>query len=307
MGSFFPGPTQKFLDDLSRTQTEMNNLQSQVTSGLRVSKPSDDPGALAAIQQSQARISQLQQSQSNLGELQTELNVGDSTLQNALKALDSAVSLASQSSNTLGNPVAISNLLAQAQGIQQTLVSLSATTSGGRYIFSGDLDQQALYVLDNTQPTGVRLVTPATSTRVVTDANGSQVWLARTATDIFDARNPDNTVASGNVFAAINSLVTALQNNDSTAAQASITSLKAASDHLNQELGYYGVGENRAADALDAAAKSVTTEQQNLSGLRDTDVAAAAVQLSQGSVQQQAALSARANIAKLPNLFDFLA
>jgi len=307
VGTFFPGSTQKYLDSLSQIQSEMDTLQSQVTSGIRVSKPSDDPGALAAIQQSQTRISELQQSRTNLGELQTELNVGDSTLQNALKALDSAVSLASQASNPLGTPISISNLLSQAQGIQQTLVSLSATTSGGRYIFSGDQDQQALYVLDNTQPTGVRLVTPATSTRVVTDASGSQVWLARTATDIFDARNPDSTVASGNVFAAINSLVTALQNNDSSAALSSIDSLKAASDHLNQELGYFGVGETRAQDALDAAGKSLTTEQQNLSGLRDTDVAATAIQLSQNSVQQQAALSARANINKLPNLFDFLA
>jgi flagellin-like hook-associated protein FlgL len=83
-------------------------------------------------------------------------------------------------------------------------------------------------------------------------------------------------------------------------------SLKAADDHLNQQLGLIGIAETRVADSTTAAAQSVTTEQQNLSGLRDADTAGDAIQLTQLNTQQQAALSARAKMSQY-NLFDFLA
>lgn len=300
------GNIQNYLDALNRMQSEMNDLQQQVTSGMRVHRPGDDPAAVGPILDVQTRIAQLQQNQTNLGQLQTELSSGDGALQQAIKAIESAISLASQSSSMASNPAQQAAVLGQAQGIQEALVHISATSAGGRYIFSGDLDQQPLYVLDATQPTGVRLLAPATSTRTVTDANGYPIWTARTATDIFDARNPDTTPAAGNVFVAVNSLVTALQANDSSAALASISSLKAADDYLNQQLGYYGIGETRVNDALDAQSKALVDQQQKLSGLRDTDIASAALQLSQLSVEQQAALTSRAKLSQL-NLFDFLA
>jgi flagellin-like hook-associated protein FlgL len=83
-------------------------------------------------------------------------------------------------------------------------------------------------------------------------------------------------------------------------------SLKAADDYLNQQLGLIGIAETRVTDATTAAAKSVTTEQQELSSLRDADTAGDAVELTQLNTQQQAALSARAKMSQY-NLFDFLA
>jgi flagellar hook-associated protein 3 FlgL len=306
MMPLLPGVTQNYLDDLNRMQSEMNTLEGQMSSGLRVQHASDDPFAVGSILQSQQRIGQLQQSQTNLGQLQGELQVGDSALQQAIQSIDSAVSLASQAGSNASNPTQNAILAQQVQTILTQLVNLSATTSGGRFIFSGDLDQQALYALDPTQPTGVKQLATATSTRVVTDVNGSQVWLSRTASDIFDARDASGAPTAANAFAAVNALLVALQSNNSAGALASITNLQVAADHLNQELGHYGVGETTTADALDAAGKSLVTEQQTLSSLRDTDMASAAMQMTQLSTQQQAALQSRAKLSKL-NLFDFLA
>jgi flagellar hook-associated protein 3 FlgL len=305
MMPLLPGATQKYLDDLNRIQSEMNNLQDQMSSGLRVKHASDDPFAVGSILHSQQRIGQLRQSQTNLGQLQGELQVGDSALQQAIQSIDSAVSLASQAGSNASDPTQNAILAQQAQSILTQLVNLSATTSGGRFIFSGDLDHQALYALDPSQPTGVKQLATATSTRVVTDVNGSPVWLARTASDIFDARDASGAPTAANAFAAVNALLVALQSNNSAGAMASITNLQAAGDHLNQELGRYGVGETTATDALDAAGKSLVTEQQTLSSLRDTDMASAAMQMTQLSTQQQAALQSRAKLSKL-NLFDFL-
>jgi flagellar hook-associated protein 3 FlgL len=284
----------------------MNTVQRQVSSGLRVGQASDDPSAVSPILETQSEIAQNTQAQTNLNQVKTELLTGDASLQQAVTLVEQATTLAAQAASGTSTDTQNAALAAQVQGIQQQLVNLSNTSVGGRYIFSGDSDQQAAYAVDPTQPNGVQPLVPATSTMVITDANGNTLWQPITAQQIFDARNADDTSAAGNVFAAVNSLLTALQNNDSSAAATSVDSLKTADDYLNQQLGLIGIAENRVADATTAASDSLTTEKQNLSTLRDADTASDAIELSQLNTQQQAALSARAAMSQ-HDLFDYLA
>ena len=303
---FLSGPNQQFLSDLQRINSEMTDVSKQLSSGLRVSSVADDPAAVESIMLNQSRIAQLTQTQTNLNNLKPELETGDTVLQRAMQQVESAISIASESTSPLQNPSSLQQLTIQVQGILENLVNLSATSSGGRYIFSGDLDQQALYTLDPTQPTGVRQLATATNTRGITDANGVQIWLGKTASEIFDARDSSNNPATDNVFAAVNSLLLGLQNNDKVATEASIANLKAADSHLNEELGYYGIGQARVNDTLTTISSSLVSVQTDQSSLRDADMASAAVELQQLTVQQQAALSAKAKIGGT-NLFDFLA
>ena len=300
------GSTQQYLADLQRMNSELTEVTKQLSSGLRVTKVSDDPSAVAGIMRAQSQIDQLTQSKTNLNQVKSELESGDSALNQAMQNVESAISIASQSTASSVSPEARAELVTEVQGILDNLVKLSATSSNGRYIFSGDQDQQALYTLDATQPTGVRQLATANSTRSVTDVNGIQVWLSKTSSEIFDARNPDNSVANNNVFAAVHSLLTALQTNNNAGALASIDLLKNADAHLNQELGYYGIGQTGLTDAVEAADKSITSEQVSLGSLRDADPTTAAIELNQLTIQQQAALSAKAKVGGL-NLFDFLA
>ena len=303
---YLSGPNQQFLSDLKRINSELADVSKQVSSGLRISSVADDPAVVENIMLNQSRISQLTQTQTNLNNLKPELETGDTALQQAMQQVESAISIASESTSPLQNASSMQQLTIQVQGILQNLVNLSGSSAGGRYIFSGDLDQQALYTLDPTQPTGVRQLATATNTRGITDANGVQIWLGKTASEIFDARDSSNNPLSDNVFAAVNSLLTALTNNDKAAALASIDNLKAADTHLNQELGYYGIGQARVNDTLTTISSSLVSVQTDQSALRDADMATAAVDLQQLTVQQQAALSARAKIGGT-NLFDFLA
>jgi flagellar hook-associated protein 3 FlgL len=300
------GPSEQFLTDLDRIQSAMNTVQRQLSSGLRVGQASDDPSAVPSILNTQSEIAQNNQAQTTLNQVGTELKSGDSSLQQAVALLDKAITLASQAGSTVNGGTQIATLAGQVQDIQEQLVSLSNTSVGGRFIFSGDDRQQAAYALDSTQPNGVRQLAPGNSTLAITDTNGNTLWKPMTAQQIFDARDTGGAAAAGNVFAAVNSLLTALQNNDSSAAGGTVDSLKAADDHLNQQLGLIGIAETRVTDATTAAAKSVTTEQQELSSLRDADTAGDAVELTQLNTQQQAALSARAKMSQY-NLFDFLA
>jgi flagellar hook-associated protein 3 FlgL len=294
------GPSEQFLTNLDQIQSAMNTVQRQLSSGLRVGQASDDPSAVPSILKTQSEIAQNNQAQTNLNQVKTELLTGDASLQQAVTLVEQATTLAAQAASGTSTDTQNAALAAQVQGIQQQLVNLSNTSVGGRYIFSGDSDQQAAYALDSTQPNGVQQLAAAKSTQVITDANGNPLWTPMTAQDIFDSQS------GGNVFAAVNGLLTALQNNDSAAATASVASLNTADDYLNQQLGLIGIAENRVSDATTAASQSVTTETADLGNLRDADTAGDAVDLSQLNTQQQAALSARATMSQ-SNLFDFLA
>src|SRR5579884_3729611 len=132
MISTLSGLKQQYLASLDRIQTRMQTAESQLTSGLRVQKASDDPSAVNEILQLKYGINQNQQIQSNLNGVSTELNTADSSLQTAISAVDSAISLASQGANSTRTAADRANLAQQVSGIQQTLVSISQTSVNGR-------------------------------------------------------------------------------------------------------------------------------------------------------------------------------
>src|ERR1022692_3890409 len=84
------------------------------------------------------------------------------------------------------------------------------------------------------------------------------------------------------------------------------STLQSAGAYLNRQLAFYGEAQDRIAAATDLAQKFQTQQQGQLSSLRDADIPTVAVQLSQSQLDQQAALSAEANIAQQKNLFSYL-
>jgi flagellar hook-associated protein 3 FlgL len=300
------GATQAYLADLNLTQQQINQASAEVSSGLSVQEPSDDPAAIPSIFQTQADIAANQQVQSNLGSVTDELQTADSALQSAIQAVENASTIASQGANSTATAADRTNLAQQVAGLQQALVGISNTTYNGRYIFSGDQDTSPAYQLDPSQPDGVQQLVSAPSTRVIVDATGTAISVAKTAQEIFDAQNPDGTDASGNVFAAVNSLLTALNNNDQAGITQASSALQSADTYLNQQLAFYGEAEDRISTATDLAQKFQTQQQAQLSNLQDANIPSVALQLSQAQLDQQAALSAEAEIQQDRNLFSYL-
>jgi len=99
--------------------------------------------------------------------------------------------------------------------ILQRLVGVADTSVEGRYVFSGDADQQSPYAIDLTQTNPVSAYQGSAATRQVQNWDGARITIGKTAQEIFDTPNQQQ-----NVFVVVASLRTALLNND----QAGITS-----------------------------------------------------------------------------------
>src|SRR5689334_20775505 len=122
---FLSGPNQQFLSDLERIGSQMNDVSQQLSSGLRVNSVADDPAVVEGIMLNQSRISQLTQTRTNLNNLKPELETGDAVLQQAMQQVESAISIASESSSPLGTASTMQQLTIQVQGILSNLVNLS--------------------------------------------------------------------------------------------------------------------------------------------------------------------------------------
>jgi flagellar hook-associated protein 3 FlgL len=316
---------QRFLADMEHVQKTIASASQQISSGKRVNVASDAPDVISELLQLRSVLQRNTQISANLGVAQTDANVAESSLSSATQLMDQAVTLAAQGATATMDATGRTSLAGQVQAIQEQMVSYSLTQSAGRYVFSGDRETVPAYRIDltnanfgvdaNGNPNGDgtgtgagvdRLINPMAATRVVENPSGGTFPVSQTAQQIFDARNPDDTLAPDNVFAALNNLRTALLNNDVSAVNTSIGSLKLASDHLNTSLAFYGTVQNRIQSATNSAANYDLQIRTQISQKEDADVVAASLELSQGTTQLQAGLQMEARIPRT-SLFDFLA
>ncbi|MGA2183737.1 MAG: hypothetical protein ABSH47_11965 [Bryobacteraceae bacterium] len=289
--------TDAFVTNLNRIQDRINLTNQQITSGVRVSQPSDDPAAVEPVLSAQAEIDRITQVQTNLNMAKTEAATADGALQTANSVMDQLVTIAAQGATSAATANNRAALAQQVQQLEQQLVSIANTSVQGRYIFGGDNPTTTPYTFDGTNPP-VAAVSNPTNTGVIRDAEGTSIVPTLTAQQIFDS-------PAGSVFQAVDSLRVALQNNNQAGVATAATSLKTAATQMNLAAQSYGAAENWISNASDDAARRLTALQGQLSGLRDTDITAAASQLTLDKTAYEAAIASQASLPT-KSLFSYL-
>jgi flagellar hook-associated protein 3 FlgL len=296
---------QQFLNALDRTQSALSQAQLQVSSGLKVAQASDAPDQVSPILQLHVNIAQNQQTQTNLNQVKGEVDTAEQSVSSVASLLDQVQTLAVQGLSTSQTADTRGTLAAQVQSILEQVVSISSTSVNGRYIFGGDTDQSPSYQVDGTAATGVARLSNSQSTRQVQDTQGLSFSVGLSANAIFDRRDANDQVTTGNVFAAIHSVQAALASNDTKALQDASASVRDASSYVNQQLAFYGGIQNRVAAALDQTTAADTGYRSQLSDRQDADVTAAILEMQQLTVDIQAAMSSKAQMPQ-GSLFDEL-
>jgi flagellar hook-associated protein 3 FlgL len=296
---------QIFLAGVEQIQQRISQANQQVTSGLKVSVASDAPDQIGDLLQLRANEAQVTQIQSNLGVEQTNAQSADNALSSAIQMMDSVVQIAAEGASSTQTADTRTTLGNQVQSLLAQMVDLSQTQVQGRYIFSGDDDQNPSYQLDLSAPNGVDQLSTAASTRQIQNPAGGTFQASLTAQQIFDDQNSDGTAAPDNVFAALNSLRTALLNNDTAGITNAQDLLNQASAHLNDSQSFYGNVETQIQNAISYAGTYSTQLQTQIGNIEDADVASAATVLTEANTQLQAAFEAQ---AKMPTttLFSYL-
>jgi flagellar hook-associated protein 3 FlgL len=300
-----PG-TAWFLNGIANLQQQESQTQRALSSGYRVNDAADSPAQTPDLVRLGSSLASVQAYQTNLGNVQAEATTADQAIGTGISLIQNAQSLAAQGANTTSTAATRQTIAIQIQNIQQQIVSIGNTAVQGRYIFGGNQDQSPPYQYDASSTTGVDVLTAQTAGRVIVNPQGQSVYQGLTGQQIFGPVDTTGSPTANSTFAALQSLVTALQANDQPGIASSLTSLQTVSTWLNQQQAYYGAGEQRLTSEQNTAANQATALKVQIGNIRDTNVAQAATELTQESTNQSAALGAEAELANSKTLFSYL-
>jgi flagellar hook-associated protein 3 FlgL len=121
-------------------QTKLAKIQQQISSGLKVAAPAEDPAAAVRILDLEASIAKTNQFQSNISTVRARLNLEESALENANDMLDRARELTIQAKNDAMGPRERQSIKYEIDQLLLGMVEVANTqNANGEFIFSGDL------------------------------------------------------------------------------------------------------------------------------------------------------------------------
>lgn len=142
---------------LGEGNARLSKLMTQISSGQRITRPSDDPIASVRLRMIERDEVLLGQYRKNIGTLTTQLERNETHLKGMLDTVMSAHDLlvwALDGANTTGDLNAMSTTL---RSLRDNLhAAANAMDSEGNYLFSGTLTSTAPIGYDPTQPAGAR-------------------------------------------------------------------------------------------------------------------------------------------------------
>lgn len=306
---------------MGKQQGDLLKIQSQLATGQRVLKPSDDPLAMSVALGAKAGVKTLDSYQNNITYLNNQLGQMDIALQSAS---DVMVSI-KQSMLSAGNAAlsaADRNILAQElEGQLQELRGIAnRKDANGDYLFSGTqqnvepFQQPGGAITGSFLETGSAAAAQAVVGREIQVSNGRFIDLSITGNDAFVDPASNETA-----FTVLQDAITLLRNpgfpNAQQGATPSDTYLKAFNDRMSQVDGLFDqvqlsrtkVGVRlRETETLSQINQAAQFELERVAGESvGLDYAKAISELSQGQLQLQASQQSFASVSKL-SLFNFI-
>jgi len=267
------------LDSILDAQTKLARTQTELASGKRILRPSDDPSASLKISEIQTELSKIETYQRNANSVSTELSLTEAAIASVENVVLRAKELAIRGNNAALSLSEKELISSEVMGLKEQLLSISGTKApNGEYLFAGTRVDQPPYA----------------------DINGSieyQGDLLKRSVNLgpgvtIESRVIGNEVfgTNDNLFGVLDQLSTAL-----TSAGGS-QDLGQALDDLDQGLNTVlsarasvGLKINRVDDQLSLNETFNYTLQESLSGLEDLDYAEAITKLNLQMVALQAA------------------
>jgi len=281
---------------INQAQQHADNASLELSTGRRVSLPSDDPAAEAAMVDENSQSAAVDQYTANSDSLTDVLNTGDSTLSSVITLLQQANTLAVEGAGGTLNQSDLNAIATQVSDIQSQMLSLANTSFAGQYIFGGTATGTPPYVasaagqinyVGNGQQNKVQI---GTGVSVAANLPGSSIF----------------SQAGANVFDALQSLVTALKSGTTTNIATAGTAINTAMNAVSTAQVFYGntVNELTSNESwLSQGKLNITTYQNTLVA---ADTATAATDATQAETVLSTSVAAAAQIDQQVNLLNYI-
>ncbi|MEM9656036.1 MAG: flagellar hook-associated protein FlgL, partial [Actinomycetota bacterium] len=251
-----------------------------ISSGRRIDQASDDPATAAQLMRHDIRLQRLGQYQRNNGRARLWVDGADAALQAVSNNLARAKTIAVQAGNDTLGAAENQALATDIRAIAAEIRTSANAKASGRALFTGTSDAVDAY-------DGTNAYQGDTGTVELSIDKNETIRVGTSGPEAFGTSNPGDPY-NGSVFEMLNELADSIEAEDNVAVRAGIEAVDAAADRIGSVLGKVGA----LSQQLDAAEARHSGEklsvENNVSKLRDTDLADAMIRLRSAEAGYQA-------------------
>jgi flagellar hook-associated protein 3 FlgL len=305
--------TDTMIDQFSVLKSQQAKLQNEVSTGLSISAPSDDPDAMETTLDDLSSQAAQQQFSSNISTVQSKANSIYSVLQSLQTISNRVGEIATSAGSATSSQSDLNNYAGEVTSLIQQAAQLVNTKdpATGQYLFGGTNSGQQPFTVTtdaNGNVTGVTYsgnssvnqTEIASGVNVSVDVPGENTSGSGAQGLITDSRT------GADLFNHLISLQNDLLSGDTTAISGTdTTNLQNDENNLTYQVAYNGNVQTR----LNSASSLATSQSNSLTGLisnaSSADLATTMTQLTQAQTAYQAALESSASIMQL-SILNFL-
>lgn len=286
-----------FLSDLGRTQVAISDLQRQLSTGKRVSDPSDDPVGVALALNIRDDLESVRAWRQNVEDSKSWLSATDDALNNYQDVVQRAHELTVQGANATLSADQRQLIATEILALRDQVVETGNASFGGRYLFGGTQTNRA-----PMDPAGPGLTAPVNTNTLNREVGQGQVMSVNVTAD----RVVDPPGAVPDIFQTLTDIGTSLQAGDiQTVSAVGISRLDAHISNVNSLRGEVGTKINR----LDLTSSRFDIDdiarQTQLSSIEDADIAKTIMDLQMRQNVLQGSLAVGARVMQR-SLVDFI-
>lgn len=288
--------SRSLLYNLNNAQQTMYKLENQLSSGLKITRPSDNPVAMENALRYKSTIAHVNQWKANAAEGIAYLDTADDTMATMAEVLQRAKDLAIQGANGTLNPKDQEKVAIEIDQLREQLIELANTRVGNKYIFAGTKNVEPFPKNGNTWEGSddIMKFPVGSALSLEISVNGRELFG-------IDENDPTNV----EMFQVLEDLKDALINSDSDKIEASIGTIEKQMDRVLDYRAQIGAKQNR----MEAIHNQLDNTAANLGEfLAETlyaDIAETLVQFKTQENVYNAALAVGAQIIQ-PSLVDFM-
>jgi flagellar hook-associated protein 3 FlgL len=276
---------------LQRNMTRLARYSDRLSSGKKISKPSDDVSIMKRSMDYKISIGEIDQLRRNIGDAESQIGFTEMIMSSVTDVLTRARELAIQGSNGSQTAQSRAALAQEVANLRDELLRLANSKFRNRYIFSGYLTNVASYdsSFNYKGDSGEIKVTVDRNATLAVNIPGDQVF----------------EVSGVTFFESLDNLYDGLVNNNVSDIQSEITSIENALDKVadvRAELGAklrYLDGQKASLDDRDVMLRTLLSETE------DADIAETVSEIAKTELTLESLRASGARVLQ-QSLFDFL-
>lgn len=273
-----------FLRDITKNRTHMAKIQSDLSSGKSVRLPSDNPINFVRSRNIEENLRKAEQYQDNLSSGLRQGRLAQDAIDELIDKLVDVKRITTSGATGSNSAASRISMADQIKSIRDSMVATLNTSYGDRYLFGGTNSGEAPFVLDDTEPSGVRNLSNDRPPQIAV-ADGVRIDISVSGQEITDLGGGNN------LFQLMAEIEQALRNNDAHALNGQLTRIDAAVDTTTIAISRLGGNLNRMEFMFEQYESTKIVYETDISRLIDTDFAEAISQMQRTQTAYEASMA----------------